>query len=121
MIRHATLSQDRCPGVLHHVIIRGIEKRKIFRKVADLYDFIDRLEQLVPATQTVCYTWASMSNHAHFLFRSGPVGMARLMRRLLSGYAVSLNQRYKHHGQLFQNRYKSIICQEDTYLKELVR
>jgi len=43
------------------------------------------------------------------------------MRRLLTGYAVSYNRRHRRHGQLFQNRYKSIICQEDTYLKELVR
>ena len=43
------------------------------------------------------------------------------MRRVLTGYAVSFNRRYKRHGQLFQNRYKSIICQEDVYLKELVR
>ena len=62
-----------------------------------------------------------MPNHAHFLFRSGPRGIATLMRRLLTGYAVSFNRRHKRHGQLFQNRYKSIICQEDVYLKELVR
>jgi len=43
------------------------------------------------------------------------------MRRLLTGYAVSFNRRHKRHGQLFQNRYKSIVCQEDAYLKELVR
>jgi hypothetical protein len=43
------------------------------------------------------------------------------MRRLLTGYAVSFNHRHKRHGQLFQNRYKSILCQEDAYLLELVR
>ena len=43
------------------------------------------------------------------------------MRRLLTGYAVTFNHKYKRHGQLFQNRYKSIICQEDAYLKELIR
>jgi hypothetical protein len=42
------------------------------------------------------------------------------MRRLLTGYAIRFNRRHRRHGQLFQNRYKSIICQEDTYLKELV-
>jgi hypothetical protein len=62
-----------------------------------------------------------MGNHAHFLFRSGPEGIARLMRRLLTGYAVHFNRRHSRHGQLFQNRYKSFICQEDAYLKELVR
>jgi len=43
------------------------------------------------------------------------------MRRLLTGYAVTFNHKYNRHGQLFQNRYKSIICQEDAYLRELVR
>ena len=43
------------------------------------------------------------------------------MRRLLTGYAVTFNRRYNRHGQLFQNRYKSILCQEDPYLMELVR
>jgi len=43
------------------------------------------------------------------------------MRRLLTGYAVYYNRRHRRHGQLFQNRYKSIVCQEDAYLQELVR
>jgi putative transposase len=43
------------------------------------------------------------------------------MRRLLTGYAVRFNRRHRRHGQLFQNRYKSIVCQEDVYLRELVR
>jgi len=43
------------------------------------------------------------------------------MRRMLTGYSVSYNRRHRRHGHLFQNRYKSIICQEDAYLQELVR
>jgi putative transposase len=43
------------------------------------------------------------------------------MRRLLTGYAVWYNRRHWRHGHLFQNRYKSILCQEDPYLLELVR
>jgi len=109
------------PGVLHHVIIRGIERKKIFRDETDQQDFVDRLTHLIPETETRCYAWVLMTNHAHFLFRSGPTGISTLMRRLLTGYAVRFNRRHKRHGQLFQNRYKSIICQEDTYLKELVR
>ncbi len=108
------------PGILHHVIIRGIERQDIFRDQADREDFVDRLSKLAPETRTSCYAWVLMTNHAHFLFRSGTCGLSELMRRLLTGYAVSFNRRHKRHGQLFQNRYKSIICQEDAYLKELV-
>lgn len=115
------LARLDAPGVIHHVIIRGIERRKIFRDNKDRNDMIDRLSDLVPTTNTSCYAWAFLSNHAHFLFRSGGQGLSTFMRRLLTGYAMRFNRRHKRHGQLFQNRYKSIICQEDTYLKELVR
>jgi len=109
------------PGALHHVMIRGIERRRIFMDDKDRHDFIERLSTLVPETQTSCYAWVLMLNHAHFLLRTGRVGLSTLMRRLLTGYAVTFNRRHKRYGQLFQNRYKSIICQEDMYLKELVR
>ena len=109
------------PGALHHIMIRGIERRQIFRDNSDREDFLSRLEKLLPATQTSCYAWAFIPNHAHFLFRTGKVPIATLMRRLLTGYAVYFNHRHKRSGQLFQNRYKSILCQEDIYLAELVR
>ncbi len=115
------LARLDAPGVIHHVIIRGIERSKIFRDNKDRDDIIDRLADLLPATNTACYAWAFLSNHAHFLFRSGDGGLPTLMRRLLTGYAVRFNRRHTRHGPLFQNRYKSIICQEDRYLKELVR
>ena len=109
------------PGVLHHVMIRGIERRKIFRNNKDREDFIERLEILCPETGTDCYAWAFLSNHAHFLFRTGREPLSGLMRRLLTGYVIGFNRRHGRSGQLFQNRYKSIVCQEETYLRELVR
>lgn len=109
------------PGVLHHIMIRGIERRKIFRDDDDRNNLLDRLSKLLPATQTACFAWALMPNHAHFLFRTGAVPIATLMRRLLTGYAVYFNHRHQRSGQLFQNRYKSILCQEENYLTELVR
>jgi putative transposase len=115
------LARLDAPGVLHHVIIRGIERREIFKDNLDRDNFLDRLGTLLPETRIDCYAWALLSNHAHFLFRTGDTPLSTLMRRLLTGYAVSFNRRHKRHGQLFQNRYKSIICQEDVYLKELVR
>jgi len=115
------LARLDAPGVLHHIMIRGIEYRKIFKDNKDKDNFLDRLGTLLPETKITCYAWALLSNHAHFLFRTGDTPLSTLMRRLLTGYAVSLNRRHKRHGQLFQNRYESIICQEDVYLKELVR
>ena len=62
-----------------------------------------------------------MTNHAHLLLRSSEMGLSAFMRRLLTGYAVSYNRRHRRWGHLFQNRYKSIVCDEDAYFTELVR
>ncbi|MBW2118724.1 MAG: transposase, partial [Deltaproteobacteria bacterium] len=56
------------PGVLHHIMIRGIERRKIFINDQDREDFLDRLAKLLPETGTGCYAWVFIPNHAHFLF-----------------------------------------------------
>jgi putative transposase len=109
------------PGALHHVIVRGINKRIIFKDNLDRDDFLGRLGGLVSETETKCFAWALMPNHVHLLLRTGWVPVAKLMQRLLTGYAVRFNRRHRRHGHLYQNRYKSILCEADAYLKELVR
>jgi len=109
------------PGALHHIIGRGIERRKIFLDDSDRNDFLDRLSAIVDDTQTACFAWALIPNHFHLLLRTGKEAISRVMQRLLTGYAISFNRRHRRHGHLFQNRYKSILCQEDAYLLELVR
>jgi len=109
------------PGALHHIIVRGIERRKIFLDDTDRNSFLDRLGTTLKNTTTPCFAWALIPNHAHLLLRTGLTPLSTVMRRLLTGYAVYFNRRHRRHGHLFQNRYKSILCQEDAYLKELVR
>jgi putative transposase len=109
------------PGALHHVIARGIEGRQIFRSDKGREDFLTRLGQVVKDGQASCFAWVLIPNHVHILVRTGATPLARMMRRLLTGYAVSFNLRYQRSGHLFQNRYKSIVCEEDSYLLELIR
>ncbi len=109
------------PGALHHVMGRGIEKKKIFWNNKDRDDFIERLAALVEKGAMDIYGWTLIPNHFHMLLRTGNRPLSQSMRKLLTGYVVNFNKRHKRHGHLFQNRYKSIVCQEDAYLKELVR
>jgi REP element-mobilizing transposase RayT len=109
------------PGALRHIICRGIERRKIFWEDSDREDFIKRLETILGATETACYAWALLPDHFHLLLRTGNTPVAQLMRQLLSGYAGRFNRLHRRIGHLFQNRYKSILCQEEPYRLELVR
>jgi len=108
-------------GALHHVMVRGIERGKVFRIDEDRNHFLERLGGILEETNTRCYAWALIPNHFHLLLRTGSVPISTVMRRLLTGYAVWFNRRHRRSGHLFQNRFKSILCQEDLYLLELVR
>lgn len=109
------------PGLLHHVFSRGIERRPIFYSPKDYTDFLSRIENNHSLYPCQIFAWALMPNHFHLLIRSGAQGIFPFMKRLMTGYAVSFNHRHKRAGHLFQNRYKSIVCEEGPYLLELVR
>jgi putative transposase len=86
------------PGALHHVIGRGIDRSKIFRDDEDRDDFMERLAANLKRTKTACYAWALLPNHFHLLLRTGTAPISALMRRLLTGYAVTFNLRHRRHG-----------------------
>ena len=108
-------------GVLHHVVGRGIERKKIFVNYIDRNDFLARLAQVAEDGSMDIYAWVLLPNHFHLLCKTKKQPLSFNMRKILIGYAVNFNKRHKRYGHLFQNRYKSIVCQEDNYLLELVR
>jgi REP-associated tyrosine transposase len=108
-------------GALHHVMVRGLEGRAIFLSDRDRGDLVKRLSDIGTKTGTVIYAWSLLSNHFHLLLRTGREPLSRVMRRILTGYAVSFNRRHKRIGHLFQNRYKSILVEEEPYFLQLVR
>ncbi len=109
------------PGALHHIIIRGINKAPIFKDDQDKTRFLERLAENVGQGGCKVYAWVLMTNHLHLLFKSGKDGISSVMRKQLTWYAQYFNRRHKRTGHLFENRYKSIICEEETYLLALVR
>ncbi len=92
------------PGVLHQV--------RIFQDDADREDFVQRLARVAAAEALTVYAWARLPNHFHLLVRTGRQPLARSMRSLLTGYAGAFNRRYRRSGHVFQNRYKSVVCDE---------
>ncbi len=100
---------------------RGLERRRIFGHDSDKQDFLQRLSDCLAETGIDCLAWSLMSNHYHLLIRVGTIPQSQLMRKLLSGYASGYNRRHRRAGYVFQNRYKSILCDEDSYFLELIR
>ena len=109
------------PGALHHVIGRGIERKFIFREDREKKEFYRRLDENLIRHHIQCYGWCIMGNHFHLIIQTGKTTLSEFMRGLLTGYANFYNRINKRRGHLFQNRYKSVICDKDEYLLPLVR
>lgn len=118
MSRQARLD---APGALHHIMVRGVNGIPIFSDQHDKTRFLKRLGEKVVAGNGSVYAWVLMDNHVHILFKSGAEGLSSVMRKVLTWYAQYFNRRHHRTGHLFQNRYKSILCEEESYLLALVR
>jgi len=109
------------PGAVHHIMARGIEGRKIFCDDEDRAMFLSLLADGIKRYRYTCYAWVLMDNHYHLLVRVNEEPLSALMRRLNSRYARWYRKKYNGRGYLFQDRYKSIVTQDQGYIEELVR
>jgi len=108
-------------GVCHHVLLRGIERRAIFHDDVDRRDFVSRLARQLAEGLGCCLAWVLMSNHVHLVLRTGARPLSNVMRRLEGGYARAFNLRHARSGYLFQGRFRSILVEDDAYLRVLIR
>ena len=77
MLRKARID---AAGSLHYIIIRGIERKKIFYDDPDRGNFLERLGLILTQNETICFARALILNHLHLLLRTGvaPIATVRL-------------------------------------------
>jgi putative transposase len=115
------IARIESPGSLFHIMAHSFEGKDLFVDDQDRNVFLSRFAKGLTNTGFQCYAWALMDNHYHLLIRSTDLPLSKLMRSLNGGYARYYNKKYKRHGYLFQDRFKSVLCQEQDYAKELIR
>jgi putative transposase len=109
------------PGTLHHVMAHSVENKVLFRNDTDRREFLSRFEKGLKKCAFQCHSWSLMDNHYHFFIRTNHLPLSELMQGLNGGYAQYYNKKYKAHGYLFQDRFKSVPCQDEQYAMELIR
>jgi REP element-mobilizing transposase RayT len=109
------------PGAVYHVMARGVDGREVFADDLDRQTFLTAA--LRSKTETSCsfLAYFLMGNHFHFALRVGNIPLSQVMHRLLTVYVMAFNLRHERHGHLFQARFKSVLCLDDSYLISLVR
>ncbi len=109
------------PGSLYHIMAHSIEGKDLFLDDQDRNEFLSRFEKGLKKCDFQCYAWSLMDNHYHLIIRSSDLPLSKLMRPLNSGYAQFYNKKYKRKGYLYQDRFKSVLCQDQDYAMELIR
>lgn len=109
------------PGAILHVMARGIRRKAIFREEDDFKIFLKIVEEVQSLLPFEIYAYCLMTNHFHMLIKTEDKEIWHIMKRILSGYARTFNQKYNYTGHLFDSRYTSKIVNDTTYLLEVSR
>jgi len=109
------------PGALYHVIARGNNRDAIFYSKDNYVYYLGKVRSAKEKYSFCLFSFCLMPNHIHLLIQTQGAPLSRIMISIQTAYARYFNKRYKRVGHVFQNRYKAILCDADSYLLELIR
>ncbi|MBI2443256.1 MAG: transposase [Candidatus Levybacteria bacterium] len=102
-------------NAFYHVFNRGINKNEIFLSEEDYAFFLKKLKKLLSKYDHSLYAYCLMPNHFHISIQTRKVPISKIMASLTTSYSMYLNKKYNHVGPVFQNRYKSVLIENDSY------
>ena len=102
-------------------MIRGNERRNIFRDDEDRYRLMDTLYEKKQGDKFYLHAFCLMDNHIHLLISEGIEDIALVMKRITVSYVHYFNKKYNRIGHLFQDRFRSEAIEEDRYILSLTR
>lgn len=108
-------------GALYHVIVRGNNRDYIFKQDEDKVAYLERLFKYVEQYGAKLYAYVVMDNHCHMLMGVGEVPVSKIMQLVQQTFTGWYNRKYRHSGHVFEQRFKSLLCDRDAYLLALVR
>lgn len=109
------------PGALYHVTCRGNRRERIFCNRADHLAWFVEAERVCQRFHFLVHAFCLMPNHYHLLIETPEGNLGQGMRQLNSAYSQYYNRRHGLIGHVLQGRYKAILVQRESYLRELAR
>jgi len=106
---------------IYHVMIRGINKEKIF--INELYKIklLDIIREIKEEIDFSIIAYCIMDNHLHLLIKDNDDSLAIIMKKLNVKYAMFYNRLLNRYGYVFQNRFRSEAVENDRYLLGALR
>ena len=108
-------------GCCCHVMLRGIDGRAVFCDERDRCKFLLLLQEAAQLHNFRIHAFCLMTNHIHLLLEPLEDGLGSGIHRFATRFAQHFNRRYKKRGYVFQGRFRSILVEDGTYMKRLLR
>ena len=108
-------------GAVHHVTVRGNDRRNVFCTDRDREHFVNKLAESVRLYDIRLYLFALMTNHIHMVLETPKGNLSRFMHRLQTAYTVYFHRKHRRSGHLLQGRFGSTLVDEDEYILKLSR
>ena len=112
MARQARIKSE---SGIYHIMLRGINKQKIFFDESDYKHFIKILIDCKRISKFNLYAYCLMDNHIHLLMKENDENISTIMKRIGCRFVYWYNAKYQRTGHLFQDRYKSEPVETDEY------
>ncbi|MES2017300.1 MAG: transposase [Pseudomonadota bacterium] len=109
------------PGALYHVTARGNRRDRIYVDNFDRTLWLDILASVCARFRFSVHAYCLMPNHYHLLLETPRAQLSVGMRQLNGAYSQAFNRRHRLVGHVFQGRYAAVLCEKESYLKELAR
>ena len=111
----ARLPRQSAQSGVYHVIIRGINRQRIFEDEEDYRRFTEILSECKDVSLFTLFAYALMDNHVHLLIKIGQEPLELVLKRISCRYVPWFNRKYDRVGHLFQDRFKSEPIEDDAY------
>ena len=106
---------------VYHIILRGINKERIFITEYDREKLIKELKRTKEKFHYSILAYCLMDNHIHLLVKDNENNLSKAIQSFAVAYALYFNKRYNRIGHLFQNRYHSRCVESENYLLNVQR
>jgi len=108
-------------GALYHVIVRGNNRAYIFNSGENKEEYKKILSKYKKRCRFKLYAYCIMDNHAHLLIEVDDIPLSKIMQGIQQVFTQHYNRKNRTTGHVFEQRYKSYLCDRDAYLLQLIR
>ncbi|QQY79955.1 REP element-mobilizing transposase RayT [Keratinibaculum paraultunense] len=108
-------------GAIYHIIQRGNNREAIFKRDEDKVCLLKILSETKEMYDFKIFAYVVMNNHYHFLIQTLNIPISKIMHQINTRYAKYYNYSTGNTGPVFEDRYKGILVQDESYLLALIR